>query len=195
MWGDNRQGRLGMGASERCDTVYQLGYINENIKNIRTRNGVNYIITSEGSLYRWPAAKASIERKQHPSAFKGCLVPFPTNMKLKNVDVGTDFVICLETHGLVFSFGANTCGELGLGDFKERSDPTLISFLREQNEVIQQVSCGNKHVIVQSAVGRIYTWGLNSNNQLDPGEEKMIAKPIRYVIPEYTSLRCKPRNV
>jgi hypothetical protein len=67
--------------------------------------------------------------------------------------------------------------------------------LKKKNEAVSQISCGHKHVVLQTAVGRIYGFGLNASNQINESQEKYVKTPARYAIPEYTSLRCKPRNV
>lgn len=41
-----------------------------------------------------------------------------------------------------------------------RSEPTLIQSLKNRGEKIAFVSCGCKHVICKSSLGKVYTWYL-----------------------------------
>lgn len=75
------------------------------------------------------------------------------------------------------AFGADTCGELGLGRIGfTRKVPT--SVLADQN--IQQVACGPMHTISLTEAGEVYSYGCNDEGALGritDGDETLEAKP------------------
>lgn len=96
------------------------------------------------------------------------------------VACGDNFVMLLTTQGLVFSFGkACSEGQLGHGDRRERLAPELINSFKELGERIQAISCGYKHCVAKSSLGKVYTWGCGSMGQLGHGNFDSIAIPKR----------------
>ena len=73
----------------------------------------------------------------------------------------------LSSTGLVYSFGKdNSEGQLGQNDKESRNLPTLISSLNTIGEKIVSVSCGFKHVIAKSNLGKVFLWGSGTDGQL-----------------------------
>jgi alpha-tubulin suppressor-like RCC1 family protein len=76
---------------------------------------------------------------------------------------------------LVYSWGSNQFGQLGLKDDRERSQPTLIEAVLEYN--FKRASCGYNHTVLFEENGQLYACGnnaygqignKNNNNQLTP---------------------------
>ena len=66
---------------------------------------------------------------------------------------------------MIYSFGSNSKGQLGLQDFKDRKTPTLNELLVNDGERIVDISCGFKHVIALGSNGKAFSCGNNSNGQ------------------------------
>lgn len=60
---------------------------------------------------------------------------------------------------LVYGWGQNKFGQLGLGDDKDRSTPTLIDKVLDFN--FKKVSCGNSHTALLDEGGVLFTFGNN----------------------------------
>jgi len=45
------------------------------------------------------------------------------NVQVSNIGTGGDFVVLVTQNGVVFSFGNNNAGQLGLGDLVNRNSP------------------------------------------------------------------------
>ena len=70
----------------------------------------------------------------------------------------------------MFSFGKeNSEGQLGHGDTSPRTLPTMINKLKASGEKINSISCGFKHVICKTNLGKVYTWGSGAFGQLGFG--------------------------
>lgn len=81
---------------------------------------------------------------------------------------GAFHVAALTDQGEVWVWGQNAEGQLGLGDFSQRNQPTRVAFLVGIN--IIKVATGAYHTLVLTDVGDLYTTGLNDNGQLGHGD-------------------------
>ena len=83
------------------------------------------------------------------------------------VTVSTSF----RTGGVrMFAWGNNQCGQLGLGDFTDRSTPTELSLSGMGLRNIPSIACGAMHSAavfdVKSIGHTLYVWGCGKNGQL-----------------------------
>lgn len=73
---------------------------------------------------------------------------------------------------MVFVFGQNSYGELGVGNFQisltsyagdnqERHSPTQVKFFDNLN--VTQIAAGNEHIAVLTRQGEVYTVGFNGS--------------------------------
>lgn len=96
----------------------------------------------------------------------------------------------LSLGGLVYSFGrSNENGQLGQGDISPRSVPTLISSLKSQKEMIKSISCGFKHTIAKTGIGKVFVWGGGDCGQMGEGELKDELLPRMINTERLTSLK------
>lgn len=68
-------------------------------------------------------------------------------------DIRQHLVCCTTAH----LQGRGKYGALGLGDFENRSVPTLVHSLA--GVAIRQVSCGDDHTVLLAEGGAVYTMG------------------------------------
>ena len=197
MWGKNVDGQFGVAKAREDRATHEVASLKGQVQSAVTKEGVSFAVTTDGRVYQWPRDKQSRAEDEGDSlnAFRPFEVAFGSSVKVQNVDAGTDFAAFLSTSGHVFTLGQNAFGELGQGDFRRRARPTLVAWLTDQNEKVVEVSCGHKHVLVQSSVGKVFAWGLNHNSQLGQGDAANRPTPVRFAIADYESLRVKPRNV
>ena len=73
----------------------------------------------------------------------------------------------LNTSDGLYAFGENDCGQLGLGDYEDRTSPTKLHF---EHEVIS-IHCGGNHTIINATDG-LYVFGNNELGQLGLGNDK-----------------------
>jgi len=84
---------------------------------------------------------------------------------IQQVAVGQDFSLALTRTGLVYVWGANDYGELGLGHQVSQNLPVMIS----DSGRITQIAAGSFHALALSEEGKIYSWGRNQYGQLGHG--------------------------
>uniref|UniRef100_A0A0B7B3C0 HECT domain-containing protein n=2 Tax=Arion vulgaris TaxID=1028688 RepID=A0A0B7B3C0_9EUPU len=82
------------------------------------------------------------------------------------VSCGNDHTLTLTNDGLMFTWGSNSYGQLGLGrrTSEYQNLPELISCVR--GIPVQQVAAGGNHSLMLSKSGAFYGWGRNSFGQL-----------------------------
>lgn len=86
----------------------------------------------------------------------------------------------LSISGLVYSFGKeNSEGQLGHNDQEPRHLPTLIKSLKNTGEKIVSASCGFKHVICKSNLGKVFVWGAGGEGQLGLGSFENVNSPVQ----------------
>ncbi len=111
---------------------------------------------------------------------------------IKNIIIFIKKKSLLSTGGLLYSFGKeNSEGQLGHGDTNPRTIPTLIDKLKSLGEKIHRVSCGFKHVICKTGLGKVYTWGAGDCGQLGTGSFTNESVPKALNTDRLTSLKSK----
>lgn len=83
------------------------------------------------------------------------------------VACGSHHTLALDTNGCVYAWGCNEHGELGLGDLKNRNEPTLISFFKKQT--IVDIAAGDGFSVCVDQLGRVYCFGWNEMVSLSRG--------------------------
>ncbi len=84
-----------------------------------------------------------------------------------DVKAGEDFNIALKADGTAWSFGANTYGELALGNTANYNEPQPISLEAR----IRQIAVGNHHMLALTENGVVYAAGQNKNGQCGNGTD------------------------
>lgn len=164
-WGQNAKGQLGLNHFTNVDAPSKLTLfpVGTTFRQVKASGNKSYAVTTDGKLYHWPVKKSN-----------GNLLSYPVELPLLKTQVaymscGNSFVILQTTHGLLYSFGDNRKGQLGLGHTNAVQDPTILGALRDSGEKICNVECGFKHVVAKSTLGRVFTWGWGERGQLGHG--------------------------
>jgi alpha-tubulin suppressor-like RCC1 family protein len=76
---------------------------------------------------------------------------------------------------LLFIWGRNADGQLGLGDTTNRSSPVQVGALTNW----AQVSAGNEHTACVTTAGTLFTWGNNSSGRLGLGNTTTTSSPVQ----------------
>jgi alpha-tubulin suppressor-like RCC1 family protein len=108
-----------------------------------------------------------------PVAVGGPLFEVP----ILRLAVGDDHNLAVTEENLVFSWGANSNGQLGLGRSDDQHRPVRVRELEHQGVAeVSSVACGSRHSLVVSAKGvqpgssRLFAFGSNVEGQLGIGQ-------------------------
>lgn len=133
-WGINTNGQLGVGdTTARSSPTLVVGGLK--FQKIVTHNGAGNVatvfgLTTDGKLYGWGAnangqiGDNSVAVRSSPTLVVGGLNWVDVMIQNNNAVLG------VTTQGLVYGWGINTNGELGVGDVTPRSSPTLTAGVR-----------------------------------------------------------------
>ena len=96
--------------------------------------------------------------------------------------------VALTQSGIVYVWGSNKEGQLGLGDEAEEISysPEMLNF---EDSTIKDISCGYYHTSFVSSSGDVYTFGEADGGKLGLGDvvnnnQDTIDQPTRVDIPE-----------
>ncbi|XP_045186998.2 serine/threonine-protein kinase Nek9-like isoform X2 [Mercenaria mercenaria] len=141
------------------------------------------VVTMEKEVYTWANLQggdkivgqlghgntAAYKTPKKVEAFEG--------VGIIQADCGEDFTICVSDEGQVYSFGSDFYGCLGCeneeGD--EVTSPVCINLFGSCP--VQEVSCGDNHVVALTKDGDVYTWGCGEFGRLGLGSEDDFASP------------------
>lgn len=90
------------------------------------------------------------------------------DIKIVHIACGAAHTLFVESGGLCFATGSNSCGQLGLGNLKDYHTFQLIKSL--EDVPISFVACGEEFSAVVTRSKRVYTFGLGLGGQLGDGE-------------------------
>ncbi|MED6193076.1 Ultraviolet-B receptor uvr8 [Stylosanthes scabra] len=91
-----------------------------------------------------------------------------SGMTISQVSGGWRHSMALTTSGILFGWGWNKFGQVGVGDNADRCSPVKVKFPEDQKVI--QISCGWRHTIAVTAKQNVYSWGRGTNGQLGHGE-------------------------
>jgi len=94
------------------------------------------------------------------------------NVRIRDISTGpvSYFFYAISDEGKVYSWGFNQKGQLGVGDMKNRLNPTLITDLNEHNVVA--VATGRQHGLLLTDDGVVFACGENKSGQCGVGNKK-----------------------
>ena len=87
-------------------------------------------------MYLWGSGYFGEYLKPHKVIFGGVC---------KKICIGNSFGVVVDVEGKVYSWGSNSSGQLGLGNYENRETPFLIEELKETK--IESVACGGNFCI------------------------------------------------
>lgn len=122
---------------------------------------------------------------------------FKFKRKIGQMCLGLNFFLALDDSGVLYSYGDNDRGQLGIGNDKPSETLNLVESIAKQKEIIRSFSCGDAHCCATSATGKVYIWGDNSKYQLGTSNQnclKKITAPKRINCPATSRLGKEKRT-
>ena len=107
------------------------------------------------------------ENKNVPTLLRGELA----NKSVMQVAAGSVQTMCITADGLVYAWGHNDNGELGIGNTERRLVPTLVTEQLQRKTAVY-VTAGDTHTLCITSDGSLFAWGNNGNGQLGVGDTK-----------------------
>uniref|UniRef100_A0A8C1VJQ9 HECT domain-containing protein n=1 Tax=Cyprinus carpio TaxID=7962 RepID=A0A8C1VJQ9_CYPCA len=123
-------------------------------------------LTNDGQVFVWGENSHGQLglRKDHPGSPSAQHVQSLSGVPLAQISAGGDHSFVLSLSGVVFGWGKNSAGQLGLGDTTDRHVPTVVNSLNRKKTV--SISCGGEHTATLSKGGTVFTFGSGGSGQL-----------------------------
>lgn len=83
--------------------------------------------------------------------------------------------VVLKPDGTVWTFGSNTCGQLGDGTTTPQKTPVQVTGLSD----VVTIASGFNHSMAITSTGELYLWGLNANGQIGDGSTTDRTTPVQ----------------
>ncbi|CAL1543886.1 unnamed protein product, partial [Lymnaea stagnalis] len=145
-------------------------------------------ITFEKELYTWANPQGGVNMVGQlghgdTAAYKAPRrVDSLLGVSIQQVACGEDFTLCVSDNGALYAFGSDYYGCLGSeGDEEEVLSPVLVDYFTDHP--VQEVACGDAHVVALTRYGDIYTWGSGEYGKLGLGSEDDYNTPQKVDIP------------
>ena len=87
------------------------------------------------------------------------------NKDIIKIKSGCDHSLILQSNGILWSFGGNGHGQLGLGHTDNVKVPTIIEYFVENDIKIKDIACGFDHNLAIDYNNKVYSWGYNRYHQ------------------------------
>ncbi|KAL2087778.1 hypothetical protein ACEWY4_016606 [Coilia grayii] len=101
--------------------------------------------------------------------------------KVKLAACGRNHTLVYTTQGNIYATGGNSEGQLGLGDYEERSTFQLVEFFTKQSPV-KMLAAGSNTSAALTQNGTLYVWGDNSEGQIGLGKENNAVRPQKLLV-------------
>jgi len=125
-------------------------------------------VTDQGVVYGWGSnGKGQLGLEGFTATYSPTVIIGLMGKKVTRVSCGYDFTVAVTDKGLVYTFGDNSVGQLGLGHVNPVAGVNQVTALADST--IVQAEAGWTHVVALDAQGVAYGWGDNSVGQLGHG--------------------------
>ncbi|XP_065644177.1 RCC1 and BTB domain-containing protein 1 isoform X3 [Hydra vulgaris] len=161
-WGSNNCGQLGLGISNNQATPKRVSLIpSKKIVSVSCGQSFTVMLTTDGELYSWGYngnGQLGIENNTNqlqPVRVTGSLI----GKFIEKIVCGMAHVLVLTDIGELYSWGANSYGQLGLGTTHNTSVPTLINTTTDDRWSDIAAHHYNHISAGVTISGKIYMWG------------------------------------
>uniref|UniRef100_G3V5V0 Serine/threonine-protein kinase Nek9 n=1 Tax=Homo sapiens TaxID=9606 RepID=G3V5V0_HUMAN len=148
------------------------------------------VVTVEKELYTWVnmqggtklhgqlghGDKASYRQPKHVEKLQG--------KAIRQVSCGDDFTVCVTDEGQLYAFGSDYYGCMGVDKVAgpEVLEPMQLNFFL--SNPVEQVSCGDNHVVVLTRNKEVYSWGCGEYGRLGLDSEEDYYTPQKVDVPK-----------
>ena len=168
MWGNGASGQLGQNNTISRSSPVQVGTLT-NWSSVSAGNSFTLAVKTDGTLWSWGLNLGlQLGHNVNSTAPRSSPIQVGTLTNWKQVSAGLSFSMAVKTDGTLWTWGANTAGQLGLNDTTSRSSPVQVGTLGNWSSVNAAVINGMSHHAIKTD-GTLWTWGQNSNGSTGDG--------------------------
>ncbi|XP_076756092.1 RCC1 and BTB domain containing protein claret isoform X2 [Xylocopa sonorina] len=156
-WGSSQFGQLGLGKILHCSTPELVTSLAQEVIIDAVAGQYHSIaLTADGRVFTWgwgvhgQLGHGNTDKKLTPT-----LVTSLLGIVVRSISAGHAHTLALSTEGIVYAFGCNIFGQLGVGSNVKSSVPMKVSL----SERICLIASGYFHNLAVSYTNKLYIWG------------------------------------
>ena len=180
-WGNNMFGQLGSGKDDKIDQAEPQKCVNidGNIDVIAAGSMFSCAVTEDGALYTWGCnSEGQLGHGDCKDRFIPTKVKMLESEPVFDVACGDEFMCVMAgNNGNIYTWGSNSCGQLGHGDMDVRLVPTKVQHINP----VRSIAAGAAHmcalVLGENGGEVLHTWGGGSKGQLGHGTFNNVLLP------------------
>ncbi|KAL2099448.1 hypothetical protein ACEWY4_005928 [Coilia grayii] len=152
------------------------------------------VVTVEKELYTWASVQGGAKMVGQLGHGDQASYRQPRRVErlqgkaIRQVSCGADFTACVTDEDQLYLFGSDYYGCIGVESElgQEVLEPVLLEFFTERP--VQQVSCGDNHVVVLTHRREIYSWGCGEYGRLGLDCEDDFSSPMQVELPKSATI-------
>mmetsp|Transcript_16816 Transcript_16816/g.55825 ORF Transcript_16816/g.55825 Transcript_16816/m.55825 type:complete len:1970 (-) Transcript_16816:70-5979(-) len=163
-WGSGSWGKLGIGSDANAESPRFVASL-QNSKVVHIACGAHHTaaITTVGDVWTWgKGLRGQLGHKSVKEEFSPRLNASLRKCGAQKIRCGDDHTLVILRSGQLYSMGANTHGQLGLGDATDRIIPTLVTGFA--NEKVIDIDAKGCRSIALTNTGKVFAFG----NETEP---------------------------
>eukprot|EP00943_MAST-04B_sp_MAST-4B-sp1_P004174 g4174.t1 len=180
-WGSNMFGQLGTGKDDMLDQAepQKCAGIDGNIEMIAAGGMFSCAVTEDGVLYTWGCnSEGQLGHGDCVDRMTPTKVQLLESEPVFDVACGDEFMCVMAgNNGNIYTWGSNSCGQLGHGDLDIRLVPTKVQHINP----VRSIAAGAAHmcalVLGETGGEVLHTWGAGSKGQLGHGTFSNVSLP------------------
>jgi RCC1 and BTB domain-containing protein len=178
-WGHNDCGQLGSGTIKNVFIPHSIEYpFEDSIIEVCCGHKHSLALTKTGKLYAWGSNYyGQIGNKSFANQLSPIDINFFDNQKIVSICCGYGHSMALTENGVVYGWGYNSFGQLGIGNDYNHNIPTKIT--SSEGVIFLKIACGPHHSLILSTVGDLYAFGYNTCGQIGNGNTKNQIIPVK----------------
>lgn len=179
-WGDNLCGQLGDDSNvDRYKPMIIDSLSTLNIIEVCCGAYHSLALTNEGELFAWGYNRiGQIGNGQNKNNEWAPININPSSAgKFKMISCGYHHSMAISSNGIVYGWGYNGYGQLGIGHYHDHVIPQVVMNLNDIS--ISKIVCGRYHSLFLSCEGDIYGCGKNSCGQIGSNKLPNLIYPTK----------------
>ncbi|TRY90880.1 hypothetical protein DNTS_021956 [Danionella cerebrum] len=160
-WGYNNSGQVGSGSTANQPTPRRVSSCLQNkvVVNIACGQLCSMAVLDNGETYGWGYnCNGQLGLGNNGNQQTPCRIATLQGINIVQVACGYAHTLALTDEGLVYSWGANSYGQLGTGNKSNQAVPTLINMDKER--MVEVAACHTSHTsAAKTQSGQVLMWG------------------------------------
>ncbi|XP_056467332.1 RCC1 and BTB domain-containing protein 2 isoform X1 [Gadus chalcogrammus] len=160
-WGYNNSGQVGSGSTANQPTPRRVSSCLQNkvVVNIGCGQLCSMAVLDNGEIYGWGYnCNGQLGLGNNGNQQTPCRIAALQGASIIQVACGYAHTLALTDEGMVYSWGANSYGQLGTGNKSNQALPTLIN--TEKERMVEVAACHTSHTsAARTQSGQVLMWG------------------------------------